>query len=713
MPQISIGDFTNTVQIDLDNNSLLGKSQLQGLKSAATTLIADLPKPVAGSSFQDATFAATFGSPTIPVANNALAVNASVNSTITLAGASDSPLFGPDDYDAISINDGDYWISFELDTLLNVSVAVPLPDGFGVGFGASTAPNFASYLFIPAAQAGTMTLSKAIGDVLNDFKILDSAEHVLAVPSNVICSADLSGTITISGTWSLPLAVNQLSLADANLPFNANVSVSPALTLSASGDIAISSEFNVRVHRVDDHTIRFGVYKKKQAEFDASFTAAAGINATLGNTDLISEFFTAVAPGIDQGGLTDDDFANIQPALNNSINRSLSISLNAACSASSSDEAAVLYEIDLSAGVLSATTNAISKALQGDWTAFRSLSNAKKLRNVIIDTVEKQYSLNVNILGMYNYASTADFVRELRVLHNDEDGSVVITDSATASRISVASTPLAADGDKLRAALYEGFVATATYKAMLAGIGASANFSAEQDFLLYRDKLPWRSALKQLNVGESLGVLPPSVKSALPAVGIPVSHARFAAQSVYSNDDVLRFFFSDITQRTPRKKSDLVSLGRTVLASLLDPQDPVDNARISVLQDDGKWAEMDANPAQILPPYSADWYDITTWADAIVAVGPALVAVFKIRESVAGDPSTNPAFMKARAKLAHAIDQVTHDTKAAFEPGFPICVMTKLCGGKPSGNPSTFQAGWNSASIFSNKTAARVKSASE
>ena len=98
---------------------------------------------------------------------------ASVNSTLTVARAADSPLFGSDNYDAVEIaKDGECWVSFELDTLLDATVAVPLPQGFGVSFEASTAPDFATYVRLPGAQAAHTTLEQGIAQALNAFGIL-------------------------------------------------------------------------------------------------------------------------------------------------------------------------------------------------------------------------------------------------------------------------------------------------------------------------------------------------------------------------------------------------------------------------------------------------------------------------------------------------------------------------------------------------------------
>jgi len=216
---------------------------------------------------------------------------------------------------------------------------------------------------------------------------------------------------------------------------------------------------------------------------------------------------------------------------------------------------------------------------------------------------------------------------------------VLITDSLTAKQIVTASTPLAADPERLRGALYEAFLATATYKALNAGTGVAATFGTSQDYLLYEDSMRYRDALKELNAGEVLGVMPPSVKSHYLASGAKVHHhARFAASCTYDNDNVLRFYFSDVPGLKPRTADDLKKIGREVLAKLLEPQDSVDHKRIVALNSDQAWAEMDANPAQILPPFYSDWTLITWWASAIADVGPVLADTIRYAKTVVGDP---------------------------------------------------------------------------
>ena len=702
MPTFTIGDFQGSAQIDVPGNTLVGTQGIKGLTTAAVAVVAALPKPVTQAPFTDASFAATFEKPSIPLEGNTVDIRASVNSIISVAKADDSPLFGSDDYDPVKIAGNECWVGFELDTLLDARVAVPLPHGFGLSFDANTASAFATYLRISDAQAPTTTLQTAIGDTLGKFRIIATSGQVLGLPEDVIFTSDTTGTVKVAGSWSLPLAVNQLSLADASLPFNQSIAVNPAIAVKVGGSIAITSEFAVRFRRAGANLLRIGLYKKKGSTLTASFSASAGLGANLGNTDLIKAFFSATAPTFDLSGLPDGDAAKFRKVLTDSLNRSLSISLNAACAATHSDEAAMVYEVDTTPGD-QATNDAVSSALRGDWTALAELNNAKPIRNVIRETAEKKFTLNVNLLGLYNFRTVTDFVRTMTILKNDEDGSVVITDSSSARRISTGAAPLAADPDKLRSALYEAFMATVTYQALGVGMGVGATFGAAQTLVNYHAVMDYREALKQLNAGEILGVVPASVVAGLPNVGGRVHHARFAASCTYSNDDVLRFFFSDIGNFTPRSAADLKQHGRSVLAGLLDPLDSVDQQRIAVLASDQKWAVMDANPATIKAPFFSDWFDITEWAEAVAKVGPVLADAIAQGKQVVGDPSADAQFMKKRQKLALMIDSVTHKTKAAFDHTFPICVMATLAGRAPGNPPPVFEAAWDGNTLFSNK----------
>src|SRR5581483_7664456 len=261
----------------------------------------------------------------------------------------------------------------------------------------------------------------------------------------------------------------------------------PAAPLEIGGEIALTGEFIVRSYRVSPSELNFGVYKKKGVTLTATFTAAAGIEAdNAQGKDLISPFLKAVLPAANarKAGISGDTATELNHALKDCLDRSLSIAMNVACSAGHADEAAVLYSINLASGQDAETDAAIASALKGDWTLLDALPNAKPLRNVLRETKQSKQKININLLGTYNATTVDDYVASCTILH-DENGQLTVTDKVKASRIAAATTPFGADADKLRKALAEATLATLTYAA--ASTGAQLReFSVNQTYFRYK-----------------------------------------------------------------------------------------------------------------------------------------------------------------------------------------------------------------------------------
>lgn len=624
---------------------------------------------------------------------------------MTILHASDKNLFPANDlYDSLPIQPGECWRTLELDSTFKIAAALPLPNGFGVCFREGTSPKFRKSVRIPSQQASAVTLREACRSALNDFTLLRSAADVLAIDRNEVFCTDVAGTVRMAGSWTLPLAVNRLALADAKLPFHAEASVNPNLTVSLSGEIALTSEFSVRCRRLDGTRLRFSLCRKHDAALTASFSAGAGVGVYSGKTDLLTAVLAGVDPGIKPGDLEAGDAAKFRQVLSDCVDHSLTISLNAVCSAAAGDEAGFVYDVDVSAPD-NATHQAIEAALHGNWSALSKLPNTRKVRDVLVETLDKSFALSVNLLGLYNYRSVTEFLKKMEVRRNLDDGSIVLTDSTTASEISTAATPFGADGDRLRAVLYRSFLVTATYKALFAAVGTDLNVSARQDYLIYKESMGYRDALKQLKAGQVLGAMQPHGAAHLPSDGPNLKHCRIAGSCDYSNDDVLRFFFSDITKFTPRTAADLKRVGRQVLAQLLDDKDITDHKRIQALVQDSLWAQMDRQPAQIQEPFLADWLDITEWAEALAQAAPVLAATVAYAKTLSGDPTNDAQFQAKRTALASAFDRLSRNTRSAFEISFPLCVMAMLAGATSGPNrKAIFEARWNGKLITSNKT---------
>ncbi|MGH9431684.1 MAG: hypothetical protein ACRD3T_09090 [Terriglobia bacterium] len=707
MAQISIADTTGVhFDVQLDDNSPLAKSELRSLSSVTAQIVGEFSKPLEVAKLAATTFGANFTSPSITAGGNrTLTIKSGANASLCELRASDSPLFGDDPYaPPIVIGDGQCWIAFELDTLFDLTLNLPVGiggvSGFGVGIEASVAPTFTSYTLFDKASGALPTLGQAVGMSLSNFDAVTSAAQLRNQKPGTVQASDIIGTVTLSGSYSLPISVNQLSLADAKLPFNYSVNVRPQLGVTLAGSIAITGEYIVRSFRKTGTELQLGVYKKRGTDLSASFTAGAGVHAPVGKTDLIASFFSAVVPGVDlkAAGLSDADLKTIQKTLKDSIDRSLSLSLNLCCSACFDNEAALVYSIDLT-GDQATTDAAIDAAFRGDWTLLANLPNAKSLRNVVGETQQNRHKTVINLLGIYNYESVATFIGSCTVLRSPEDGTITITDNASASRISVASMPYAADADRLRTVLAQAFLATATYTAANSGGKLSADLNASLSYLLYEEELHAQSVRKDLLVGIALGLISQAEwQNLAPASACP-KHVRIAAKAVFGNDAAMRLFFSDPTARTPWALDHLKRVGRNVLSSLLDPNDPIDARRQQVLGDDTTWSQMDQQrfPADSPASYG-DWYDITFWAKPISQIAPLINALLQaVDQSTAADPSTDPNFMAKRDALAKGLGQVSRNTHAAHEADWPIAVMCQLSGFRPK---VSLQAAWDGKLYF-------------
>ena len=239
----------------------------------------------------------------------------------------------------------------------------------------------------------------------------------------------------------------------------------------------------------------------------ASLTAGAGIGLDAGSTDIIAAFFGAVLPGVDlkAAGITGDAAETLKPVLKDSIDRSLAISLNLACSATFSDEALVNYSIDLTAGDQIQTDLAIAAALKGDWTALDVLSNARVLRNAMRTTQEYKHKIPINLLGFYNALTVEDYVKSCTILR-DDNGQITIVDKSKASHISVASMPYLAAPDRLQRALSESFLTTVSYAAGL-GHSLRTDLSVSQSYFHYQQKAARTDMNGEIRIGEGLGLI--------------------------------------------------------------------------------------------------------------------------------------------------------------------------------------------------------------
>jgi hypothetical protein len=677
MPNIALTDTTGlTTNLTLRDDSPLAKAGLTQIISTATSLAGSLNQAVDQTPIQNVVLSANFNDPSMLLEGAAtVGVKASGGAQITVRKVADQSLFGNDPFaPTIPIDVGQCWVGFEIDASLAGKVSASA-DGFGVGIGASTAISLAAW----TRTASSASFLDALAEALSAWRASCSAALLRSQPPGTVTASDVGGTLTFSASYELPISVN--ALATANLPLNRSITVTPSVTVQVAGQIALTGDFQVRSYKLSPTQLVLGVYKKKATTLTASLSAGAQLQANLGKTDLLSTVLGAVfsGPDLEKTGITGEAASDLKPVIQDALDSSLSIAVNIACSASFTHEAAVVYSIDLSTNA-AATDDALGAALSGDWTKLDALPNAKSLRNIVRNTREFKHKFNINLLGIYNAVSVADFVQSCTILH-DGDGRLVITDRASASRISAATSRFLADPDKLRRALAESFLATVTYTA------GDANLSASQMYFLYENQFTGQEMKDAVMLGAALGLIDANEQTAILSAGSVFRHTRVDATAQYDNAAALRLFFSDPASRTPRSRAEFVRVGRQTMRALIDAGDPAGPVRLAVLANDAAWSKMDelGNTAAFntIPALSAlgptqlgavetDWVAVAWWADAMEKIAPALAQV------IGGTDS--PDFMKKRQKLADLLAAVTRNTHAAFVGGWGLAVMFALSG---------------------------------
>ncbi len=506
--------------------------------------------------------------------------------------------------------------------------------------------------------------------------------------------SELNGTVKISGSYSLPISV--APLASASLPLNYNISVQPAPALEIAGQISITGNFIVRCHKASTAEVHLGVYKKKSTTLSASFTAGAGLDADIGRTDLLSAFFGAVLPAINvkTAGLAAEDTKEIQSALKSCLDQSLSIAYNASCAATHADESAVVYGIDLAGGDKNQTDSALAAALSGDWTSLDALPNAKPLRNIVKQAHQSGSKIAINLLGIYNAGTQADFVKSCTVLH-DENGQISVLDKIEAKRIAVAGSPYLADTERLRSALAECFLATFTYAA-----GSRFQGTLRQNYTRYKAAMSSLEMRHQILLGHALNLLTERNFESVLGSQSTFAHARFSIVCEYDLNGIMRIFFADPATRLPYIRSVLETTGRTTKARLIDPNEPSGHARLTALHSDSIWTDMNktGNTAAFgsitglsaykqpeIQAIAADWIDIAWWVDAMVNVAPKLADVLAaVQTSKNPDPSADEDLTKKRQALADVLGAVARRSQSAFGDGWGLAVLFALSAGAPN-----------------------------
>ena len=137
-------------------------------------------------------------------------------------------------------------------------------------------------------------------------------------------------------------------------------------------------------------------------------------------------------------------------------------------------------------------------------------------------------SLDVNLLGIYNFTSVVALVRSGTVLSEPVTGALVVTDRVTADRVRSAQVNYGADTSKLRHVLAESFLITAVYRGAEQAVG-TPSLASSNSFFVLRDKTSRSEMLRSVRIGTALGLwsgLPPELPADGGEFGRTTVHAR-------------------------------------------------------------------------------------------------------------------------------------------------------------------------------------------
>src|SRR6185437_1276971 len=392
-----------------------------------------------------------------------LTVSAGASGSIKLITDA-SALPGHDDAPPLAA--GECYVQFAIDASASVAAAATA-GALSFGVTPSTQIHLGSCSRFKTAG---VTLLQAIQQTVGSFAVTLNSGDLTSLAPGQITQASVKGKLALSVSANLLAVTNPLASATLPAPLP-TVSVSAGGSVTVGASFTVETEYEVVARKLDSGVVRLSWFKKKGSSVTVSVSAAEGVSAGVGDSDLVSQLISAVSgnPKADAGELKADGVATaqieaIESAIKGAARRKIEISVEAAFTASASESALFLYQID-PAQLTNESRSALDQALLGNLAAFHaSLPGIVCVRTILDDVHKREIDFHVNLIGVLNYRSIATFALEGKTLYEADTGALVMSDTATAQRIQTTQINFGADADKLRKVLAESFLITAAYQ---------------------------------------------------------------------------------------------------------------------------------------------------------------------------------------------------------------------------------------------------------
>ncbi|MBV9180333.1 MAG: hypothetical protein JO356_03405, partial [Acidobacteria bacterium] len=603
--------------------------------------------------------------------------------------------------DDIRVNPGELYLGMKLKFALGGGLN--LSAGASV-FGFVSEKDFEIWCYrcFRAGPAGFPSYGHALGLTLASFSIPRTASELDQIDSDTVVLIQGSGEMDVSGAFSIQTPVQ--SIASVSVGFGKEIRVRAGGSFGAQLKFSLQGSYGIRLRRAQGGRIELGIFNSKNRQTDLSVSAQLGVNAGIGDFDLIEKLISALSrqPEVDSQELSTaipgDDATSkrtqilaFQRELANAVSTRLEASVKATLSTARSSDAMWMFEIELATGTSEMARTAIEQCLHGDFIGLttdpqRLVPAVTQTKNLLTKVKSNELTLHINLFGILNLFSLVQIARISKVERNNHGDVTLVTDVSDVSRLNGVLLNAGWDEKRLRKLLSEEFLISATYQ--VSGVGVlPPEFQARHTYLEISNSTSQDIMRNHLDIARVLGLLSPDDEGRyLSADGF--GRTTYFVETTYSSDEV-RGIFLDSDGR-PKPIAEFENDGRSALGALLAGRKGQE-FRLLFAQlgsGDALWREMKriGNVADFGPLFGiakdatdvrvatagADFSTITSWAKAMYG---AALATYEVQQLLGGEVvrADDRRLQQARDRLNSRLAEVLSDTHDEF--GDPLGLL--------------------------------------
>ena len=642
----------------------------------------------------------TFTQPIAVAGDSEIMIEAGVSGSLKLFSAKDEQLFDPEVFaDPIPINTNQFYLGLGTNAKFGLEFA---DSGFGLNAGSGL--GFATYRLFEKdpADAAFPTCLDALKETVAEFVIASDINDLKMMRLGTVATMEGSGSLKFSGELDVVSVVNPLAAINLPEPLG-TVAITSGGSIKVGASFELSGAFQIRAHKVGADKVRLGYYRRRGTEFGLKVNAAIGLSVAIGNFEPLEQILKLISsdPKADleklKVELGEDDAEAIKKVVEAGISRKLEIAFGFELASQNASDAAFLFELELNKLDEEGRT-AIHKALVGDLSHLPA--NQEKLpagvglvRSILTEVKKKKHTVKFNLLGIYNFISVSTLILKGRVMFEPSTGELVITDTATASKISASTLNFAADGQKLRKVLAESVLISAAYRCSKL-VTQPPELKIAHSYFELHTKTDQTVMKNNLDVFEALGLMKGPEKTAILTGTKQFGQTTLHIETAY-DDKLTNTLFLNNDQ--PRSRTEYELAGRKALALLVQAGEK-DEFRRRAATDDALWKEMSQLGQPSFPTIAklknlskaevalveTDYTVIMWWAESMKDMSEQLA---EVRQFLLTNPGADPKgepFTKLRNRLGSKLREVASKTKSQFGDPWGLVAMDLASGQRAS-----------------------------